>query len=87
MVFYWLNFQKRKKATLRTSEIILEVRRVAFLRFWKFIVNIKHSISKKLFYLFCTFVFCILQKYHNEKRGPEGGLFTFLKVYSKHSIW
>ena len=31
----WLNIQKRKKATLRTSKIILEVRRVAFFTFLK----------------------------------------------------
>ena len=62
MVFYWLNFKKRRKATLWTSKIILEVRRVAFFTFLK--VHSKHSISKKPFYLLCT-----MQKYHNVKKA------------------
>ena len=68
MVFYWLNFQKRKKATLRTSKIILEVRRVAFLRYDTFALYNVHSIKKtiaRLFFiiwvrwnLFCNFSGC-----------------------------
>ena len=73
MVFYWLNFQKRKKATLRTSKIILEVRRVAFLRYDTFALYNVHSIKKtiavKWFFTDWTF--------KNVKRPPSGPLKLF----------
>ena len=35
---FTMNFQKRKKATLRSSKIILEDRRVAFFTLWYYCI-------------------------------------------------